>query len=62
MYPSFDSIFLFDHSCGHDHSREGGLKSSIMRNHFGGKQQNMIDTVMLIEDRFLVPYGRILAT
>jgi hypothetical protein len=25
LYPQYDYVFLFDHSCGHDKQREGGL-------------------------------------
>ena len=62
LYLSFGLVFLFDHPCGHYWSLEGGLKSSIVRKYFGGKQPNMKDTVMLREYGFLGPYGRILET
>ena len=62
LCPSFEFVFLFDHSCVHNLSREGGLKASITRKYFGGKQPNMIDTVMLRDDGFLGPYGCILET
>ena len=62
LYSSFDFVFLFDHFYGHKRSSEGGLKESITRKYFGGKQQNMIDTVMLGEDVSLRPYDYILAT
>ncbi len=25
LYPEYDSVWLFDHSCGHDRGREDGL-------------------------------------
>jgi hypothetical protein len=25
LYPQFDFLFLFDHSCGHDRQKEDGL-------------------------------------
>ena len=62
LYSSFDFVFLFDHFYGHKRSSEVGLKESITRKYFGGKQQNMIDTVMLGEDVSLRPYDYILAT
>ena len=39
MYSYFDLVFLFDHSCGHDRTREGRLKESIMIKYFCGKNQ-----------------------
>ena len=36
LYPSFDIIFIFEHLCGYDLTREDRLKTSIMRNYFGG--------------------------
>ena len=47
LYPSFDIIFIFEHLCGYDLTREDRLKTSIMRNYFGGKEPSMIDTVIL---------------
>ena len=62
LYLSFDLVFVFDHFCGHNQAREGRPKISITRKYFGGKQQNMRDTVILGEDRFLGPHDHILAT
>ena len=39
MYPYFDLVFLFDHSCSHNRTREGRLKESIMIKYFSGKNQ-----------------------
>ena len=62
MYLSFDFVFLFDRLCGHNQAREGILKATITRNHFGGKQPSMRYTVMLVGDVFLGPYARIFET
>ena len=62
LYPSFDFVFLFDHSCGIDQAHGGGLKASITRKYSDGKQPNMRDTVMLGKDVFLGPYYCILET
>ena len=62
LYPYFGFIFLFYHSCGHNRSREGGLKTSIIRKYFGGKQPNMIETVIMGGGGFPGSYNPILAT
>ena len=47
LYPYFYYVFIFDHLCGNEWAREVGIKASIMRKYFCGKQTNMRDTVML---------------
>ncbi len=44
LYPEDDTIWLFDHSCGHDHGREDGLFVGNMRVIWGGKQNRVKDT------------------
>jgi hypothetical protein len=38
LHPEFDYLFLFDHSCGHDHQHEDELNAGRMLKLFGGKQ------------------------
>jgi hypothetical protein len=44
LYPGYDYIFLFDHSCGHDRKRPDGLCANSIQKGFGGKQPMMRDT------------------
>jgi hypothetical protein len=44
LYPEYDSIWLFDHSCGHDHGRQDGLSVGNMSVNWGGKQNKVRDT------------------
>ena len=46
LYPEYDYIFLFDHSCGHDRKRPDGLCANSIRKGFGGKQPRMRNTVI----------------
>jgi hypothetical protein len=58
VHPEFDCLFLFDHSCGHDRQRPGGLSVPKVNKSFGGAQPNMrrskIDT-----DEFIGPFEAI---
>ena len=38
LYPQYDYLFLFDHSCGHDKQQPDGLNSENMSKLYGGKQ------------------------
>jgi hypothetical protein len=38
LYPENEYMFLFNHNCGHDRKRPGGLCVNSMRKEFGGKQ------------------------
>ena len=38
LYPDYDSVWMFDHSCGHDQGREDGLVAGNMSLLWGGKQ------------------------
>ena len=58
LYPQYDYLFLFDHSCGHDKQREDGLNVQKMSKLYGGKQPIMRDTVLTKEEGFLGPYQR----
>ena len=47
LYPNFDFIFLFDHSCGHDKQRDDGLNAENMAKVYGGKQSKLRYTKIL---------------
>jgi hypothetical protein len=38
LYPDYDVLFLFDHSCGHDRQRKDGLNLENMSKNYGWKQ------------------------
>ena len=52
LYPQYEFMFLFDHSCGHDRKRPDGLCVNSIRKNFGGKQAVMRDTRLETEDYF----------
>jgi hypothetical protein len=56
LYPEFDYLFLFDHSCGHDKQREDGLNVERMLKGFGGKQAVLHDTLIRQEQGYLGTY------
>ncbi len=41
LFPHYDSVWMFDHSCGHDRGREDGLVVGNMQALWGGKQQKI---------------------
>ena len=59
LYPQFQFLFLFDHSCGHDRQREDALNAEVMSKGFGGKQRHMHTSVMK-DLTFFGPHSRIL--
>jgi hypothetical protein len=44
LWPEFEYVFLFDHSCGHDRQRPDGLTTTGLNKGFGGAQPRMRDT------------------
>ena len=44
LWPDFDVLFLFDHSCGHDRRRPDGLTTKSLNKGFGEAQPNMRDS------------------
>lgn len=60
MHPTFDFIFLFDHSSGHAKQRPDGLNHHRMNRTFGGKAHQMRDTIIEREDGYLGSFPRIL--
>jgi hypothetical protein len=55
LYPEYDYIFLFDHSCGHDRKRPDGLCSNSVRKEYGGKQPKMRET-KIESNEYLGPF------
>jgi hypothetical protein len=60
LFPQYDYLFMFDHSCGHDKQREDGLNVQRMSKLYGGKQPKMRDTVITHEKGFLGPFTKTL--
>ncbi len=60
LFPQFQYLFLFDHSCGHDRQREDGLNIENMSKSFGGKQSFMHNTLIKESHGYLGPYHKIL--
>jgi hypothetical protein len=60
LYPEYDCMFLFYHSCGHDRKRPDGLCVSSTRKEFGGKQTVMRDSKMEPEE-YLRQFGGLLS-
>ena len=56
LYPQYDFLFLFDHSCGHDRGQTDGLNAKRMAVSFGGKQPKMHPTIIEAEDGYLGPH------
>ena len=46
-------VFLFDHSCSHDHKRGDGLDARAIRKNYGGKQPAMHSSRIVREKGFL---------
>jgi hypothetical protein len=44
LYPMYDFVFMFDHSCGHDRKRPDGLGANDLNKGFGGAKPKMRDT------------------
>jgi len=60
LYPEFDTVWLFDHSCGHDRGRGDGLSVGNMRVNWGGKQSRVRDTEIKEEIGYLGPHSPLL--
>ncbi len=50
LWPEFEYVFLFDHSCGHDRQRPDGLTTTGLNKGFGGAQPKMRDTKIGADD------------
>ena len=55
LWPQYDYLFLFDHSCGHDKQRADGLNAENMLRGYGGKQALLRDTTIEQEEGCLGP-------
>ncbi len=53
LYPQYDYVFLFDHSCSHDKQWEDDLNVQKLGKSYGGKQTAMRDTVISKKDGYL---------
>ena len=56
LYPQYDFLFLFDHSCGHDKTPEDALKVENMNVGFGSKQATMRESLIKCERGYLGPH------
>ena len=56
LYPTFDFVFLFDHSQGHARKRDHALSAQQMSKSYGGAQPKMRDTVIMGDDGYLGPH------
>jgi DNA-binding transcriptional regulator YhcF (GntR family) len=59
LYPEFDFMFLFDHSCGHDRQRPDGLSVPKSNKTHGGAQPKMRKSKMETQE-FLGPFPAML--
>jgi hypothetical protein len=55
LHPKFDSLFLFDHSCGNDRQQPDGLSVPKVNKSFGGAQPKMRKSKIESKE-FLGPY------
>ncbi len=55
LYLHFDTVWMLDHSCGHDRGREDGIIVSNMSTTWGGKQCKIRDTEIKQEMGYLGP-------
>jgi hypothetical protein len=60
LYLEFDTIWLLNHSCGHDCGRGDGLSVENMRGDWGGKQSRVRDTEIKEEIRYHGPLSPLL--
>jgi hypothetical protein len=57
LYPEYDYMFLFDHSCGHDRKRTDGLCVNSMRKGFGGGKQTFMRNSKIESEEYLGQFG-----
>jgi len=55
LYPQYDFLFLFDHSCGHHKQQPNGLNAENMLINYGGQQSILRSTVIKEENGHLGP-------
>ena len=56
LYPQFQFLFLFDHSCGHDRARDDALNVRNMNRGFGVSQPAMHESVIQKAKGYLGPH------
>jgi len=57
LYPQYDFLFLFDHSCGHHKQQPNGLNAENMLESYGGQQSILRSTVIKEENGYLGPHS-----
>ena len=57
LYPHFDFLFLFNHSCGHNKQREDGLNVENMSKSYGGQQAMLCTSTIKQQHGYLGPYS-----
>jgi hypothetical protein len=58
LYPSYDVLLLFDHSCGHNRQRDDGLNVENMSIGYGGKQSRLHPSLIKQVDGYLGSFNR----
>jgi hypothetical protein len=53
LFPNFDVLLLFEHSCGHDRQQEHGLNIENMSKGYGGKQSRLCSSIIKEVDGYL---------
>ena len=60
LYPQFDFLFLFDHSCRYNRQKEDGLNVENMNKEFGGAQQKLCNSTIQEQQGYLGLHSPIL--
>ena len=56
LYPQYDFLFLFDHSCGHDRMPDDALRVDGMNKGYGGEQNIMKESIIKSVNGYLGPH------
>jgi hypothetical protein len=57
LYPQYDFLFLFDHSCGHDQMPDDALRVEGVNKGYGGEQNIMRESMIKSVDGYLGPHN-----
>jgi hypothetical protein len=57
LYPQYDFLFLFNHSCGHDQMPDDALQVEGMNKGYGGEQNIMKESMIKSVDGYLGPHN-----
>ncbi len=60
LFPNFDVLLLFEHSCGHDRQQEHGLNIENMSKGYGGKQSRLCPSIIKEVDGYLGSFNQTL--